>query len=314
MIEVKGISKQYGSKIALDNVSFSVKKGEIIGLLGRNGAGKTTTMNIITGYLSSDAGEVRIGDYDMLEQPEKAKRSIGYLPEHPPVYPEMTVYSYLVFACKLMKVSKKEIPGHLDEVLNRVNIMDVKDRLIGNLSKGYQQRVGLAKALCGNPDIIILDEPTVGLDPNQIVEIRKTIKELGRTHTIILSSHILNEISDICTSVIILSRGKLVAASSLSDLLKGVEDEKQTVLRVVGNKDLTAVLNGIPQVLKVKRLGVVEQGSTDYLISSKEDVRSKVSAVAFNSGCSVLMQKSTERTLEEVFLQLTQESEAEIAI
>lgn len=314
MIEVKGISKQYGNKIALDNVSFSVKKGEIIGLLGRNGAGKTTTMNIITGYLSSDAGEVRIGDYDMLEQPEKAKRSIGYLPEHPPVYPEMTVYSYLVFACKLMKVPKKEIPGHLDEVLNRVNIMDVKDRLIGNLSKGYQQRVGLAKALCGNPDIIILDEPTVGLDPNQIVEIRKTIKELGRTHTIILSSHILNEISDICTSVIILSRGKLVAASSLSDLLKGVEDEKQTVLRVVGNKDLTAVLNGIPQVLKVKRLGVVEQGSTDYLISSKEDVRSKVSAVAFNSGCSVLMQKSTERTLEEVFLQLTQESEAEIAI
>lgn len=314
MIEVKGISKQYGNKIALDNVSFSVKKGEIIGLLGRNGAGKTTTMNIITGYLSSDAGEVRIGDYDMLEQPEKAKRSIGYLPEHPPVYPEMTVYSYLVFACKLMKVPKKEIPGHLDKVLNRVNIMDVKDRLIGNLSKGYQQRVGLAKALCGNPDIIILDEPTVGLDPNQIVEIRKTIKELGRTHTIILSSHILNEISDICTSVIILSRGKLVAASSLSDLLKGVEDEKQTVLRVVGNKDLTAVLNGIPQVLKVKRLGVVEQGSTDYLISSKEDVRSKVSAVAFNSGCSVLMQKSTERTLEEVFLQLTQESEAEIAI
>lgn len=314
MIEVKGISKQYGSKIALDNVSFSVKKGEIIGLLGRNGAGKTTTMNIITGYLSSDAGEVRIGDYDILEQPEKAKRSIGYLPEHPPVYPEMTVYSYLVFACKLMRVPKKEIPSHLEEILNRVNIMDVKDRLIGNLSKGYQQRVGLAKALCGNPDIIILDEPTVGLDPNQIVEIRKTIKELGKTHTVILSSHILNEISDICTSVIILSRGKLVAASSLKDLLKGVEDEKQTVLRVVGNKDLTAVLNGIPQVIKVKRLGELEAGSTDYLISSKEDVRSKASAVAFNSGCGVLMQKSTERTLEEIFLELTQESEAGIAI
>lgn len=314
MIEVKGIYKQYGKKTALDNVTFTVNDGEILGLLGRNGAGKTTAMNIITGYLSSDAGQVSIGSYDILEQPEKAKKCLGYLPEHPPVYPEMTVYKYLEFACKLMRVPKKQIPSHLDEILDRVTITNVKDRLIGNLSKGYQQRVGLAKALCGNPDTIILDEPTSGLDPKQIVEIRKTIKELGKTHTVILSSHILNEISDICTNVVILNRGKVVAAQSLKNLLADIHAERKTLLRVAGGQNLVGVLNEIPEILQVHRIENVEPGSVDYEIISKADTRAKISTYAIHNGCTILTLKIMERTLEEVFLHLTQESEVGIAI
>lgn len=313
MIEVKGLFKQYGSKTALDNVSFSVEKGEIVGLLGRNGAGKTTTMNILTGYLSSDAGEVRIASHDILEEPEQAKRCIGYLPEHPPLYPEMTVYEYLWFACRLVGVAKKEIPGHLEEILEKVGIRDVKDRLIANLSKGYKQRVGIAKALCGNPGIVILDEPTVGLDPSQIVGIRKTIRDLGKDHTVILSSHLLKEVSDICTSVVILSNGKVIAAEKIADLIDEIKDE-HILLRISGEADLRAALKVIPGVIRVDRAYGIEVNSTDYRVKSKQDVRTQISQCAVENGCSIMMMKPIERTLEDVFLALTKESEVGIAI
>lgn len=219
MIEVAGISKKYGGKVALSDVSFSVQKGEILGLLGRNGAGKSTTMNIMTGYLSADEGSVRIGGYDILEEPIKAKKLIGYLPEQPPLYPEMTVLEYLNFVCRLKGMERKDIPLFIAETIELVNIKDVKDKLIGNLSKGYRQRVGLAQALCGSPEAIILDEPTIGLDPMQIVEMRGIIRDLGKDRAVILSSHILKEIADVCTNVVIINNGKKLVESSLSGLL-----------------------------------------------------------------------------------------------
>lgn len=313
MIEVKGLHKSYGTKTALEDVSFTVEEGEIVGLLGRNGAGKTTTMNILTGYLSSDAGDVFIASHDILEEPEQAKRCIGYLPENPPLYPEMTVYEYLRFACKLIGMPRREIPQHLDDVLQKVDIHDVKDRLIANLSKGYKQRVGIAKALCGNPQIIILDEPTIGLDPNQIVGIRKTIRDLGKEHTVILSSHLLKEVSDVCTSVVILSNGKVIAAAKIKDLIEDIKNEN-AVLRVAGGADLESALLAIPTVLRVERLENVEAGCVDYKIESAEDRRAEISKCAADNGCTILMFNNIERTLEDVFLTLTKESEVGIAI
>lgn len=313
MIEVKGLYKKYGTKMALDDVSFSVEEGEIVGLLGRNGAGKTTTMNILTGYLSSDDGDVHIASHDILEEPEAAKRCIGYLPENPPLYPEMTVYEYLKFACRLIGVPRKEIPLHLEDVLKKVDIQDVKDRLIANLSKGYRQRVGIAKALCGNPKIIILDEPTIGLDPNQIVGIRKTIRDLGKEHTVILSSHLLKEVSDVCTSVVILSGGKVIAAAKIKDLLEDIKNEN-VVLRVTGGAEIESTLAAIPTVLRVERCENVEAGCIDYKIESTSDTRAEISRCAAASGCTILMLNSVERTLEDVFLTLTKESEVGIAI
>ena len=204
MIEVQGLTKRYGSKVAVDDISFTVNKGEILGFLGPNGAGKSTTMNILTGYLSSNIGSVKIGEYDILEDPMKAKAKIGYLPENPPLYMDMTVKEYLDFVYDLKKV---KIPRkrHIDEICGIVKITDVYNRIIKNLSKGYKQRVGLAQALVGNPEVLILDEPTVGLDPKQIIDIRKLIKDLGKKHTVILSSHILPEIQAVCDRVIIIN-------------------------------------------------------------------------------------------------------------
>jgi ABC-2 type transport system ATP-binding protein len=313
VIEVKGLYKSYGTKTALEDVSFSVEEGEIVGLLGRNGAGKSTTMNILTGYLSSDAGDVYIASHDILEEPELAKRSIGYLPENPPLYPEMTVYEYLRFACRLLGMPRREIPRHLDEILTKVDIHDVKNRLIANLSKGYKQRVGIAKALCGNPRIVILDEPTIGLDPSQIVSIRQTIRDLGREHTVILSSHLLKEVSDVCTSVVILSGGKVIAAAKIKDLLEDIKNEN-AVLRVAGSGDIKAALSEIPTVLHVERRENVEAGCVDYEIESTTDIRSKISGCAIEHGSTILMLNSVERTLEDVFLTLTRESEVGVAI
>ena len=235
MIEVAGISKKYGGKVALSDVSFSVQKGEILGLLGRNGAGKSTTMNIMTGYLSADEGSVRIGGYDILEEPIKAKKLIGYLPEQPPLYPEMTVLEYLNFVCRLKGMERKDIPLFIAETIELVNIKDVKDKLIGNLSKGYRQRVGLAQALCGSPEAIILDEPTIGLDPMQIVEMRGIIRDLGKDRAVILSSHILKEIADVCTNVVIINNGKKLVESSLSGLLdaQGKESLEEVFIKLV---------------------------------------------------------------------------------
>ena len=224
MVEVKNLTKEYGKKIAVDQISFEMEKGVIYGLLGSNGAGKSTTMNLITGYLAPTEGEILIGVYDLQKEPEKAKSFIGYLPEIPPLYPDMTVWEFLSFVARLKGVKKDIMEEQLEEIMDQTGIMDVEDRLIKNLSKGYKQRVGLAQAMVGYPDVIILDEPTVGMDPKQIIEIRGLIKQLGREHAVLMSSHILTEVSVVCDHVFIISKGKLVASLDMDQLEKPLED------------------------------------------------------------------------------------------
>lgn len=228
MIEVKNLVKKYGNHLAVDHLSFTVGKGQIYGFLGPNGAGKSTTMNIMTGYIGATEGEVVINGYDILKAPEKAKKSIGYLPELPPLYMDMTVMEYLSFAAELKKIKKDRIKDAIEDVVALIQIEDVKNRLIKNLSKGYKQRVGLAQAILGFPEVIILDEPMVGLDPKQIVEIRELIRQLAKDHTVILSSHILAEVQEICDHVLIISKGKVVANCAMADL----DEQKETLEKI----------------------------------------------------------------------------------
>lgn len=271
MVEVKNLVKRYGDKLAVDDVSFTVDSGEILGFLGPNGAGKTTTMNIITGYLSSTSGTVTVDGCEILEDPIGAKSKIGYLPEIPPLYPDMVVRKYLEFMFDLKKVTlpKKE---HIEEVCKVARITDVANRLIKNLSKGYKQRVGLAQALLGNPPVLILDEPTVGLDPKQIIEMRTLIKGLGKKHTVILSSHVLPEVQATCDRVIVINQGKLVAdsaTSALSDTLSGTHN---LLVQIAGNE--TAVMSAIKNingVLKMERLRSISSDCTEYVIKTEKD-------------------------------------------
>ena len=236
MIEVENLTKKYGSHVAVDNLSFRVERGMIYGFLGPNGAGKSTTMNMMTGYIAATSGTVKINGYDILKNPEQAKKSIGYLPELPPVYPDMTVYEYLRFVAELKKVKKNERQVQIEDVMKQTQIEDVKGRLIKNLSKGYKQRVGLAQAIIGYPEVIILDEPTVGLDPKQIIEIRELIRELAKKHTIILSSHILSEVSAVCDHIMIISKGKLVASDTPEGLMTLLKGGRQMKLSVLGEQ------------------------------------------------------------------------------
>ena len=232
MIEIQNLTKDYGRIRAIDDVSFTVGKGEIVGFLGPNGAGKTTTMNIITGFISSTSGSVRVAGYDILENPVEGKRHIGYLPEQPPLYPDMTVSEFLDFCADLKKVTAREWKNQKKDIMELVKITHVSHRLIKNLSKGYKQRVGLAQALVGSPDVLILDEPTVGLDPKQIMEIRKLIKALGKNHTIILSSHILPEVSAVCDRVIIINKGRIAAIDTPENLSKKLSDFSRFTITV----------------------------------------------------------------------------------
>ena len=232
MIEVRNLVKKYGNHLAVDHLSFTVEKGQIYGFLGPNGAGKSTTMNIMTGYIGATEGEVIINGYDILKAPEKAKKSIGYLPELPPLYMDMTVREYLTFAAELKKIKKDKVKEAMEEVVALVQIEEVQDRLIKNLSKGYKQRVGLAQAILGFPEVIILDEPMVGLDPKQIVEIRELIRELAKEHTVILSSHILAEVQEVCDHVLIISKGKVVANCAMSELDEQKESLEEIFLEV----------------------------------------------------------------------------------
>ena len=246
MIEVKNLTKYYGDKHAVDGISFSVKQGEILGFLGPNGAGKSTTMNILTGYISSTSGSVEIDGYDILDNPIEAKQKIGYLPELPPLYTDMTVQGYLsfVYDLKKCKIPKKQ---HIDDVCRRVRIDHVQNRIIKNLSKGYRQRVGLAQALIGNPEVLILDEPTVGLDPKQIIEIRDLIKVLGERHTVILSSHILSEVQAVCDRLVIINGGKIVADDTAENLTRKLSKDFRYIIRVEGpQEDIQKVLSSIP--------------------------------------------------------------------
>ncbi len=310
LIEISNLTKAYGSKLALDHIGLSVQRGEIVGLLGPNGAGKSTTMNILTGYISYTSGSVKIDGTDILEQPQQVKRKIGYLPEQPPLYMDMLVKEYLNFAYDLKKVKSPDKKKHIREIAETVRISDVMDRRIGNLSKGYKQRIGLAQALIGNPEILILDEPTVGLDPKQILEIRNVIKDLGEDHTVILSSHILSEISAVCERVIIIDRGKIVAEDTTENLSKNFSTKTKIMLRISGEKDqIEEVLGQIVGVKKVTFLSAAEEGNFDFEVETNVRIDADFNKQLFftfaEKGMPILMQKELEASLEDIFLQLT---------
>lgn len=308
MIEVTGLSKRYGNHLAVDDVSFSISKGEIVGFLGPNGAGKSTIMNIVTGYLSLTQGVVTVDGFDVVENPEEAKKRIGYLPEIPPLYVDMKVREYLNFIYDLKKVKFPKKP-HIDEILRLVKIDHVENRLIKNLSKGYRQRVGFAQALVGNPDVLILDEPTVGLDPKQIIEIRNLIAKLGRNHTIILSSHILSEIQAVCERVIIINRGQIIADDTPNNLSKKLSKDHSLLVRVQAEeKEMYKALNAISGVKSVNCLGSKEEGTYDFVIvpEENEDIRAVVYKKIVERGKTLLSLESNELSLEQIFLRLTE--------
>lgn len=307
MIEVKNLTKQFGSKTAVKNISFSVREGEILGFLGPNGAGKSTTMNMLTGYISSTSGTAMINGIDVLEDPIGAKRHIGYLPEKPPVYGDMTVKEYLNFVYSLKK-SKLPRESHLAEICELVKIIDVKNRLIRNLSKGYQQRVGFAQALVGNPGVLILDEPTVGLDPKQIIEIRTLIKKLGKHHTVILSSHILPEVQAVCDKIVVISSGSIVANDTTDALAKNLSADHKLVLRTEGKSDeVKKLLSSIPGMDRVYVNREAEPGVYEYFLEAEQgkDLRREISKKLSSRNFPILMMKSNELSLEEIFLKLT---------
>lgn len=308
MISVSHLSKKYGEKLALNDVSFNIEDGHIYGFLGPNGAGKSTTMNIITGYISPSSGSVVINDANMLTEPNKAKKHIGYLPEMPPLYMDMTVYEYLRFVAELKGIKNKQ--SRIDDVdiaMYKVNIEIVKNRLIKNLSKGYKQRVGIAAALLGNPEIIILDEPSVGLDPKQIVEIRRLIKNLGKDHTVILSSHILSEISEVCDRIIIINNGNLVANDTPSNLIARFNRMQQIDLCLLGNA--SKATHYLEEIEGMDSYAVISEDEISCRIKliAKEglDIRREVSTAAISNGFTLLELNVKSISLEDVYLMLT---------
>ena len=308
MVEVKNLTKCYGDIKAVDDISFTVDTGEVLGFLGPNGAGKSTTMNIITGYISSTSGTVTVDGSEILENPKETKKKIGYLPEIPPLYPDMTVRKYLefMFDLKKVKLPKKE---HIDEVMRLVQISDKESRIIKNLSKGYRQRVGFAQALLGNPPVLILDEPTVGLDPKQIIEIRKLIRGLGKKHTVIFSSHVLSEVSATCDRVIVISEGRIVADAKTEELSKSFADVQKLSLTVEGgSSDVLDEIKKIPGVKKYVKLRDVSDKIAEYSIeySNDADIRRDVFSAMVRIGCPILEMKSGNESLEDMFLKLTQ--------
>lgn len=307
MVEVRNLTKNYGNIKAVDNISFTVGEGEILGFLGPNGAGKSTTMNMITGYISSTNGTVTIDGKEILENPKEAKSKIGYLPEIPPLYVDMTVKKYLefMFDLKKVKLPKKE---HIEEVMRLVRITEQADRVIKNLSKGYRQRVGFAQALLGNPPVLILDEPTVGLDPKQIIEIRKLIKSLGKKHTIIFSSHVLSEISATCDRVLVISKGKIVADAKTNELSSSTAGEEKLALEIEGTaSDIISAIKNIPAVIRVNKVSEKTGNSAKYMVEYEReyDVRREVFNAMARIGCPILNMQSGNETLEEMFLKLT---------
>lgn len=307
MIEISNLVKMYGNKAALDDISFTVGKGEIVGFLGPNGAGKSTAMNIVTGYLSSTLGSVKVGGIDVLEHPNEAKKLIGFLPEQPPLYPDMTVNEYLgfVYEVKGCKLDRKK---HLAEVRALTKTEDVKNRVIKNLSKGYRQRVGIAQALVGDPPVIIFDEPTVGLDPKQIIEIRNLIRNLGKNHTIVLSTHILSEVQSVCDRIIIINEGKIIADEKTESIADIVRENKRCAFSICGpQKDVLRELRAIPGVISAELTGERELDSYTYTVESERgiDIRKPVFYAMSEKGRAIIGVRPIGMNLEEVFIRIT---------
>ena len=306
MIEITDIRKSFGDKHAVDGISFTVAEGEIMGFLGPNGAGKSTTLNIITGYLSADSGVVKIDGTDILSDPIKAKKDIGFLPEIPPLYPEMTVAEYLDFVYELKgcKLPRKQ---HIKEICEVVKIWDVSGRLIKNLSKGYKQRVGIAQALIGNPKVLIFDEPTIGLDPRQIIEIRNLIKMLGKEHTIILSTHILPEVQAVCDRIVVINKGRIVANEKTEDLINAVDGSRKLVAKIVGQEEeVLKALRALPGVKTADIIGRRDTDSVSYLLESQErvDIRKPLFYMLSSKGWPLVGLEGVELSLEDIFIRL----------
>ncbi|MGN0382747.1 MAG: ABC transporter ATP-binding protein [Eubacterium sp.] len=314
MIEINHLVKKYGDHIAVDDLSLSIKPGKIYGFLGPNGAGKSTTMNIITGYIGATSGEVKIDGHDIFEEPEEAKKCIGYLPELPPLYQEMTVGEYLKFVAELKRIPKKERKQNIAEVMELTKISDMENRMIRNLSKGYKQRVGLAQAILGYPDVIILDEPTVGLDPKQIIEVRELIKNLGQKHTIILSSHIMQEVSAVCDYIFIINKGKLVAGDTPENLANMSESTCVLTLVIKGDiENINSILDEYEEILSYEVNPVDDTENCKAVITTESgvDLREALFFRFAENKMAVLENHIAEKTLEDVFIELTSESPEE---
>ena len=310
MIEVKNLTKRYGDHLAVKGISFTVEEGHIYGFLGPNGAGKSTTMNIITGCLAATDGTVTVDGHDIYAEPLAAKRCIGYLPEQPPLYMEMTPFEYLMFVAEAKGIDYESAFRQVREVIEATRLTDYQTRLIRNLSKGYKQRVGIAQALVGNPEVVILDEPTVGLDPRQIIEIRKLIKELGEDHTVVLSSHILHEVADVCERVVIINQGSIVAQDTLDNLTKNISETSRFRLRVAGpEREVYKLIRDVPGTRTVDQMGVKEPETFDFLVEADRntDIRRPLFTTLAKNGYPILMLRPMDIELEDIFLQLTTE-------
>ena len=307
MIEVKNITKKYGNVTAVDNINFKIEEGEIIGLLGPNGAGKSTTMNMITGYIEPTEGEILVNGYDISKKPKKAKAQIGYMPEGVPLYSDLTVKEFVTYMAELKKVNRKERKEKVEKIIEQTGLKDVENKLTRNLSRGYKQRVSMAGALVGEPKILILDEPTVGLDPKQITEIRELIRELGKTHTIILSSHILSEVSQICNKVIIINKGKIVAIDTPENLEKKVTENNSIYVTVedIDNK-MEKITEKIAEIKEIKLIKENEDGTKQYVLESDKDV--DLRKIIFNEfakeNITIFEMKKADTTLEDAFMKL----------
>lgn len=316
MIKVEHLVKRYGNRNVVDDLSFQVEKGQIVGFLGPNGAGKSTTMNMITGYISSTEGTIEIDGVDIFDEPELVKKKIGYLPEQPPVYPDMLVREYLSFVCDLKKVKREQKEAMIAKVLRRTKTTDVAERLIKNLSKGYKQRVGLAGAMIGDPEILILDEPTVGLDPQQILEIRDLIRDLSKKHTILLSSHIMQEVSAVCNRIIIINEGKMIVADTPDKIASHIEQTNEVKMLARGNKELLkSVLERIEGIKEFSVSKTEEEDVCEILIVCEVDVdiREHVFYAFAEVKCPILEMNSRVPSLEEVFIKLTGKGSRQLA-
>lgn len=310
MIEVKDLVKRYDGHIAIDGLSFSVDKGEVVGFLGPNGAGKSTTMNIITGYIPATEGTVVVDGHDIMEEPQLVKKSIGYLPEIPPLYPDMRVIEYLSFVAELKNVDKKKRGAMIEEIMGLTGILDRKLQLIKHLSKGYKQRVGLASAIMGYPEVIILDEPTVGLDPMQIIEIRDLIKKLSKDHTVILSSHILSEVSAVCDKIMIINKGKLIVSDTPQNLTNRMQTAQVIELLIKGSQEMVEkAFEGLMETIKEMKVEEMGEDECRLIITGNgtEDIREVIFYTLADAKCPILEMKASTMSLEDIFLEVTKE-------